>query len=271
MKKPIKSRTRQTEREPNFRDISEVSRGYRSFAIYGKSGSGKTTLGASFPKPLLIDIQDEGTDSVSDVKGLKVWEIPDLDEFDDVYWYLKKSKHSFETAILDTTTMLQHLKIMDLVGAKLEKSGKQAGDWGTMTKQDWGEVSSYMKTQITRWRNLPMNVVFLAQERVFSVDDDAGSEIGVIDPEVGPSLSPAVKNHLNAAVSVIGNTYIRSRFITKKDEKGKKRQVEKIEYCLGIGPSSVYTRKIRKPKSIKLPELIVDPTYEDIIDLIEGD
>jgi hypothetical protein len=265
------SRTRQVDKEPNFRDISEVERN-RAYAFYGKSGTGKTTLAATFPKSILFDIQDEGTDSVKDIKGLKVWDIPDTDEFDDAYWYMKKTGcKKFDTAILDTATMLQNIKINEMMGDKLAKAGKQAGDWGTMTKQDWGTVSAYMKMEITRWRNLPMTVIFICQERIFNIDEDAGSDMGIIDPEVGPSLSPAVKGHLNAAVSVIGNTFIRSRFIETKDDKGRKKKREKIEYCLGIGPSSVYTRKIRKPRSIKLPDLIVDPTYEDIIEIIEGE
>ena len=265
------SRKQQTEIKPKFRDISEVERS-KSIALYGRSGTGKTTLAASAPKCILFDINDEGTDSVLDIKGLKVWDIEDTDDLDDAYWYMKKEGVKvFKTAILDTVTMLQNLKINEMMGDKLAKSGKQAGDWGTMTKQDWGTVAAYMKMEITRWRNLPMTVIFIAQERVFNIDDEADSSVGMIDPEIGPSLSPAVKNHLNAAVSVIGNTFIRSRMIETKDEKGRKKKREKIEYCLGIGPSSVYTRKIRKPKSIKLPDLIVDPTYDDIIELIEGE
>jgi len=262
------SRTRQTDKEPNYRDISDVERS-RSFAFYGRAGTGKTTLFGTFPKPLLLDIQDEGTDSVLDIKGLKVWDIPDIDELDDVYWYLKKGNHKFESVGLDTVTMLQNLKIEELVGEKLRKAGKQAGDWGTMTKQDWGAVSSFMKSEITRWRNLPLNVVFLAQERIFNAGEEDG-DIGMIDPEVGPSLSPSVKSHLNAAVSVIGNTFIRSRKVKKKDDKGRSREKEIIEYCLGVGPSSLYTRKVRKPKSIILPDVLVDPEYEDIIEMIEG-
>lgn len=270
MRKRTPSRTRQTKREPNYRDISEVKRS-KSYVFYGKAGTGKTTLAGTFPGPiLLLDIQDEGTDSVSDVKGLKVWDITDLDELDDAYWYLKSGDHDFKTVVLDTMTMLQHLKIMDIVGPKLERTGKQAGDWGTMTKANWGEVASYLKDQTTRFRNLPMNVVFIAQERMFNVDDD-DSNLGMIDPEIGPALSPSVKSHLNAAVNVIGNTFIRVRTVERKNEKGVKRKVKKIEYCLGVGPSDIFTRKVRKPKSIDLPDLIVDPTHEDILEIIEGE
>lgn len=263
-------RTRQKDVTPKFRDISDVKRS-RSFALYGRAGTGKTTLAATFPGPiLLLDIKDEGTDSVTDVEGLKVWDIDTVDELEDAYWYLKKNPDKFKTVILDTVTMLQHLKIDDLVGAKLEKLGKQAGDWGTMTKQDWGAVASYLKTWITNFRDLPMNTVFIAQERVFNVDYEDSTE-GMIDPEIGPALSPSVKSHLNAAVSVIGNTFIRSRIIKKKDAKGKTTETEKIEYCLGIGPSSIYTRKVRKPKSVELPDLIANPEYKDIIEIIEGE
>lgn len=265
------SRTRQTDFEPRYQDVSEVKR-HRSFAFYGKSGTGKTTLSGTFPDLLLLDIQDEGTDSVSDIKGLKVWDVPDTDELDDIYWWLKSKGHKeFDSVSLDTTTMLQTLKISELMGDSLAKKGKAAGDWGTMTKQDWGRVSSYMKDTITKFRNLPMNVIFTAQEKIFNLSEDDDADSGVVDPEVGPLLMPSVKSHLNAAVAVIGQTFIRSRMIEKKDEKGRKRKREKIDYCLRVGPSSVYTTKIRKPKSIELPDLIVDPTYEDIMEVITGD
>lgn len=266
-----KSRTRQVDIKPRYKDISEVEWD-RAYAFYGKSGTGKTTLTGSFPDLLLIDINDQGTDSVKDIKGLKVWSVEDLDELDDVYWWLKTKGHKeFQFVSLDTVTMLQTMKIMDLMGDRLERSGKQAGDWGTMTKKDWGVVSSYMKDQITRFRDLPMGAIFIAQERIFNASDDDEVEHGAIDPEVGPALSPSVKSHLNAAVGVIGQTFIRSRMITKKNEKGRKIEKEKIEYCLRVGPSSLITTKVRKPRSTDLPDLIVDPTYEDLIDIIEGE
>jgi hypothetical protein len=37
-----------------------------------------------------------------------------------------------------------------------------------------------------------------------------------------------------------------------------------------IGPNPVYTTKVRKPKAITLPDTIENPTYKDVIDIIEG-
>lgn len=267
-----RSRTKQRDTKPGFRSISEVERN-KSFAFYGRAGSGKTTLLSTFPKPiLLVDINDEGTDSVSDLDDddLKVWDIEEFDDIEDVYWYLKENPKEFKTVGLDTVTMLQTKCIEEVVGTKLEKSNKVAGDWGTMTKQDWGKVASRMKIWITRFRNLPMNVVFLAQERTFNVSEDE-DDIGMLDPEVGPALSPSVKSHLNAAVTMIANTYIRVRYPKKKDEKGKVTTTKKIDYCLGVGPSDIFARKVRKPKKIELPDLVVDPEYDDLIAIIKGE
>lgn len=217
-----------------------------------------------------MDIDDQGSDSVSDVGDLKVWEVSSTEELEEIYVFLKSGDHDFETVVLDTLTMLQQIKITELIGRKLEKSHKQPGDWGTMSKSDWGKVAGYMSETILKFRNLDMEVVFLAQQRV-SLSDNEDLDEEVIDPEIGPSLSKSVRSKLEAAVNVIGNTVIRSRIIKKKDKKGKAIEKERIEYCLEIGPSSLYIRKVRKPKAFDTPEYIADPEYEDLIDILNGD
>src|SRR5690606_33107633 len=144
--------------------------------------------------------------------------------------------------------------------------------WGSMSKQDWGEVASEMKALIIELRGLPMNVVFIAQDRTFSFDDDNGEAANdQLLPEVGPRLMPSVASVLNAAVTVIGYTFVKRKFIKKKSDKSNKVITkEKAVYCLRLGPSPVFVTKMRKPKSVGLPDHIEDPDYEDIIDVIQG-
>lgn len=242
----------------------------RSWVFYGRSGTGKTTLASTFPGPiLLVDIKDEGTDSVSDVKGLDVLEVESTEDLEELYWMLKENPSKYKTVILDTVTQLQNMRVEEVSDVRSLK-GKSAGDWGTMTQKDWGLVSSWMKKTITDFRSLPLEVVFIAQDRVFNAGDEEENAAGAIDPEVGPRLSPATMAHLCSAVHMIGNTFIREK-VTKKKVDGKTKETRSKEYCIRLGPSSYYITKLRKPKDIALPEFLANPTYEDILEIVTGE
>lgn len=255
-----------------IRDVSDVVR-HRSFVLYGRSGTGKTTLAASFPKPiLLLDVKDEGTDSVVDVKGIKVFDVTSFEDFELAYYHIERNPKKYKTIIIDTVSQVQQLAIKELMDNKKTMSGRSAGDWGSMKKRDWGDVSAMMKEWLINYRDLSslgLQVVFIAQDRSFNFDDEVDDESSVV-PEIGPALMPSVMRVLNAAVQMIGNTFIRERFI-KKEVGGKIKRTSKLEYCLKVGPDPVYITKIRKPRSIEPPKLIVDPSYEDIVNVIKGE
>jgi hypothetical protein len=236
--------------------------------LYGRSGTGKTTLAASWPKPaLLLDIKDVGDDSISDVKNLKVMYINDFEDFETAYWFLYSHKITYRTVILDTVSQLQQLLVQ-----RISKAGDKAGYWGSMSMRQWGDVSSQMKAWITRFRDLPVDTIFVAQDRVFGSGDDDDSDTRIIQPEVGPALSPAIAKHLNASVHVIGNTFIRRRKSKRPvGSKGKVLQKDVTEFCIRLSPDPTYVTKIRKPKDISFPGVIVNPTYNDIKAIIKGE
>lgn len=271
--KSKKSPSQIPDRLPTY-SLSEMSE-HKSYVFYGRSSSGKTTLAMSFPrKILLLDVRDRGTDSVSDITpkqgvGMKIEE---WDDFEMVYYYLKKNPEEYGTVVIDTMSQLQQLCVKKVLEDQ-KKSTKDAGAWGSMRRQDWGEVASIMKEWIINYRDLTdlgMEVVFIAQDRVFNTDEDSDSNDNALAPEVGPGLSPSIAKTLNAAVNVIGNTFIRQRVITK-EVNGKKKEIKKTEYCLRIGPNATYITKIRKPKEVIVPSILVDPTYETIINAIKGE
>lgn len=224
----------------------------RSHLLYGRSGTGKTTLAATYPgNKLLIDISDEGTESISDVKGLSFCEIKSAEDMEELYWKLAKS-NPYDTVIVDNLSQYQQLLISQVCGKV--KKGKKAGDWGTMTRQQWGKVSSGMMETITRFRGLNTTVVFICHERSFE-EEDVDEEL--IQPVVGPALIRSVAAHLCASCSFIGHTFIRAT-------KGQP------EYCIRVGPHPVYITKVRKPRSIELPSYLSDPSFDKLDQLKKG-
>lgn len=243
-----------------FTTPRDIERSYSS-VVYGRSGSGKTTFSSSMPKPLLLaDVKDRGTDSISDVDGISVLSVKTWADFEDLYWFLSKDT-KFKSVVIDTVSQLQDLAILEV------NSNSKAGGWGTMTKQQWGEVASLLKTWLIRYRDLDKHVMFIAQDRVFNGDEE--SEDNGIDPQMGPRLMPSVASTINAGVDIVAHTFLRQH--TEIQVVNKKRvQKRQIQYAMRVGPNPSFITKIRKPKKVVVPEFIVNPTYDQVIKLVRS-
>lgn len=242
--------------------------GFLTYILYGKSNTGKTTLAASFPNSLMLDIREKGHKSVRKVKGLKMAEITAWQDLVDMYWYLKKEEHPYENVFWDTAGNAQMMAV-EVVMKKHNKKGKP-GHWGTMTQQMWGEVASMVKDLALNYRDLnrEMNVGFIAHHKVFEKsDEDAGI---AIDPHVGPALSPSVAQVLNAAVDIIGETFIGEKILITRDKKtGKKEEERDVNYYLRVGPNGSHITKVRNDKNKVTPDVIKNPDYKSLIKLME--
>jgi hypothetical protein len=253
-----KNNTDYSDIQSRIKPVSELPL-FVTMVTYGRSGSGKTTFASSWPKPmLLLDVKDEGTDSIKNVEGVEVLSVETFDDLIMAYWLLKSGKHHFKSVGIDTTSMLQD-KALNMV---LEEEGKEFA-----SQQIWGKVSGIMKEWLLNFRDLAdegIHVHFIAQDRL--TESDAETDDEQIDPEIGPQLMPSVARALNASVKVIGNTYIGE---TVKRVEGK---IQKhIEYRMRIGPHAYYITKIRKPKEVELPDFLKDPTFNDILGIMKGE
>jgi hypothetical protein len=134
----------------------------------------------------------------------------------DLYWFLQEGEHEFESVAVDGITALQTLCMNFVLGEATQLDASRDPDMPT--RQVWAKVTQLMKTQITNYRNLPMNVIFTALTRRNIVGEDEGEG----ESSVGPACSPSVSAHLEAAVDVIGYLYKREVMVKVRGTDKKK-------------------------------------------------
>lgn len=241
--------------------VTELDEGL-TFLFYGRSGTGKTTLCGSFPTPiLLLDIGEKGTDSVADVKGLKVLRVDDWADLVEICEQLRDTDHGYKSVVIDALPGIQRMAISEAKRLSRKKDSDQS------SQRDMGEATRLMNVTLHDFRDLKelgINVAMNAHDRIRESDADSDDAIA---PEVGPNIMPGISKALMGAVDVIGVTFIRVQKEKKKLGVETKRNVD---YCLRVGPHEVYNTKIRVPKGKPIPELIVDPTYDKIKAVVNG-
>lgn len=224
------------------------------FLFYGKTGSGKTTLSGTFPEPLFLDINEQGTASIQDVKGNYI-SITTYNEFSEFVSEIDKyyEKLKFKTLVIDTAGKLQDLNLIEL-----SKGGKiLINHYGDSTN----ELQQIFLKLISFAQSKDLYLVFNAHERDNTVSDESTGEI--LNPNVGPQLTPKLGEWLQAVCSVVGHT----RKIEKKDELG---QSKGIFYCIKIGADPVFKTKVRVPKEKMFVNIIANPSCDKLMSILDG-
>ena len=228
--------------------------------VYGRSGTGKTHFGSTFPRPaLFIDTNERGTETIAQEEGIDVVRVTDWQEIDELLWALKDGM-KYESVVIDQVTNLQDLGMYEVL--RKQRKGRDE----TFTQRNWGQLSGMLKQFITDFRDLAdqYNLLMIAHERIDEPGDEDSEEH--IEPNIGARVMPSVGTFLEGAVDAIGCTFIKERWETEDRE-----EVRHVDYCMRIGPHAFYSTKIRRPVSAgPIPELIVNPTYQKIKNLITG-
>lgn len=242
--------------------------------IYGQSGTGKTTLASTFPEPLLWLICSGGNKpgelkSINTPENRKRITPKVVRSSEQLPGYIDKARQ-FATVVVDHITGLADLKLAEILG--IDKLPEQK-HWGLATQQDYGNMALECKETFRALLNLPCNVIFLAQERVFNADDANTSEI--IKPTVAAALSPSLVGWLNPACDYVLQTFKAPRMrkvttvvngkpvFTFQRDKG-------TDYCVRCEPHDTFFTKFRVPRGHYLPDVIKDCNYEKLAAVIDG-
>lgn len=245
--------------EKNIHNASEYPLNL-AMCVYARPKVGKTRFVSSAPDVLVIDCDEQGTDSVRHDYDPKTIRITSWTEINDIYWYLHSGDHPYRSVAIDTVSGLQTLCLNWILGD--EASRDTSRDPDQPSQRIYQKRSKLMGTIITNFRNLPMNVLFTAHTRA--------TETGEGDEEVisvtGPNLAPATATQLLAAVGLIG--YMSKREVNvKRKVDGVSQRVKVRKVRMLIGPSERYETGVRY-SALKDLDHIDDPTFPDIYKMI---
>lgn len=231
--------------------VAEGDLGPMKAVFYARNKTGKTWLGASSGlKTLVISTDPYGTET------LKMLRVPNVDyvqirtweEFEPYFWYLNTQDHDYEMVVIDTWSMLTNMCLRYVMGQETRLDP-------LMPKGDhWQKLAQIMNNEVMRWVYLPMHVVFLCQERNFTVrmPDDEDETL----QQIGPATSPSVAWTLIGAVGTIGHLYLKEVV-----EGGKTKIQRRMRF---EDPRQLY---ICGTRIRGLPTIMGNPTIKSILEI----
>lgn len=256
-----RTKKRKSSIEDRLVDLTEVN-SPTIITVYGRPGSGKTTFASTGPKPqLFIDVKDKGTDSAkhTDLEegDITVFQLKEFDDIYEIYDYIVDNPDTYKSVVIDHMTALQ-----DLSHEKAMKDEKKT----TMSQRLYGHSSSYLKEVIALYKDLTdlgITPIFITQDRT----DSEGDGEDQLAPEVGPALMPSIARSLSASSRIIGHAYQQERVEKTADMKVDRT----IEYRLRLGPDPYYLTKVTRPKGTYCPDYLVDPHYDQLMEIVNGE
>jgi hypothetical protein len=217
---------------PNITSTKDMSLDYAKVVLYGPPGSGKTTMGATFPDVLFLSAES-GLLSVRD-KAIDVWTINEWEDLEEAFAYLRKGDHAYKSVVLDSLTEVQK-KLNEHIVKKFP--GKRRDYDDLMSQSDWGYAIDKLRKMCRAFRDLPMNVVFIALEQT-----EAGEGETVTKPALsGKTMAVELMGWVDAAVYCPGPI---------KDEDGN------MQYLGQTVAAKGRMAKIRVPAGATVPAII---------------
>ena len=238
----------------DVKPISDIPTG-KLVVVYGRSGSGKTWLGGSFPKPLLyLKIGDDGGNTIKDVPDIFV---KDIETVGELKLALKDclSDKKYKTVFVDTFSLL----VNEWKNENVLSKGKR------MTQQSWGDLLSDTEECIRMAHKVSLSkwVVLSCHETTDTID---GMEDELL-PDVRASVSKGARTYLEG----MANYGIHTIKIQKEIDKPKTGETElRVKFAAELGPNPYYWTKLQVDPSIKVPKRIINPSFEKLMQVVQG-
>lgn len=236
--------------------VSQVEPHFK-MAIYARNKIGKTDFACSSNlDTLVIDCNEHGHDSVRHRSNVSIYPVSKWEDVDPIYWYLRNGKHPHKVIVIDTITMLASVGMKWVLKDDYERD--MSRDPLTPNKQSYLKLGEMIKDAIIKFRNLPYHIIFNAQEKTTSEDDEEGNTITSIHPE----LSPGQRSTLLSATNLIGRIYVRE----VEGTNGKKKMERRM--LIGSHPKYISGNRFKELKAIE--RLPTEGALQGFIDRVYG-
>ena len=235
-------------------DISKLGK-RNLWVLWGKSGSGKTHFIGTLPKPLLyIQSGDDGSNTIANTDGIKAIRAHSIDRLKQIGEELKKDK-TYKSVAVDTFSMITNVWV-DVNSVQKKKK---------MTMQMWGDLKIETEELIKIFHEVAENhIVALSCHEVNDTIEGMDDEV---IPDFGPSTTKGSRIYLQGMANYGVHFTKVNKTVTDK-ATGEEKEV--VKYAAHLGPNPYYWTKLQIDDSIKVPEIMINPSYTKIVNIIKG-
>lgn len=233
--------------------------------VYGETGVGKTVFASTAPRPILWLESEGGTNSIADPTGIDIARVTSLETYREAVRYLRANPDTYSTVVLDsfTETQAQILKEIMRKAVQMDTSGER--DEFSPLFQEYQRLTGVTREIARSFRDLPQHVVITALERT-DKDDMTGRT------RVRPRLTPTVADELPGFMDVVGYMYTATKAKGEVDEQGAVGDDSDDEPIIVrnmlIQPTGKYMAKIRARADLTPPNVLRNPTFDDVLDVM---
>jgi len=236
--------------------VKPGDRPYRLLVVYGPTGAGKSWFGASAESKLggrTLIISTEGAEGGLTGFDVDVLTVHTMDELRATLKELKTDPGPYKDGVL----VLDSLSQMARFGLASDAEGEfKKGNTRTplnIPLDSYKRVGEDIRRSVWFARTLPMHVVLICLDRVFTSDDNTVRMIG-------PNLTESLSGDIRAYGDLVG--YMAAEVLdVQKDGKVERQLVRR----LFLQPGRDYHARVRVGKGIVVPEFLVAPTIEKVL------
>jgi len=225
------------------------------WVLYGKSGSGKTHILSTFPKPMLyLQFGDDGWSTIKDVSGIKLITVESMEHLKNIARELLTDR-KYKSVAVDTFSMI----VPEWTDENAVQRKKK------MSQQMWGDLKTDSEELIRLFHKVAATkiVILTCHEATDTID---GME-DEISPDIRPSVSKGARTYLEGMANFGLHTTV-----VQKDKQLPDGGTETIyRHAVHLAQNPYYWVKTQKPAHIKLPKLMINPSYKKIMALLEGE